>query len=72
MPLSNKSFAQISSALTPDVIKYIEQDERYVTFMQEVIPDAIQELLGDVEDDLKFELAMSIFDKITLTKSTLF
>lgn len=70
MPLSNKSFQEISSALTPDVVKYIEEDERYVTFMQEVIPDAIQELLGDVEDNLKCELSWSIMDKITFTKST--
>jgi hypothetical protein len=64
MPLSSKSFQNISSALVPDVIKYIEQDERYVDFMHEVIPDAIQFYLGNIQEELKFELSLAIMDKI--------
>ena len=33
MPLSDKAFQNLSAALTPEVIDYIEQDSRYVDFM---------------------------------------
>ena len=69
MSLSTKSIQDIASALVPDVVKYIEEDSRYVDFMQEVIPDAIQSYLGNVDEDLKFELSMCIMDKISFYKS---
>jgi len=69
MSLSTKSIQDIASALVPDVIKYIDEDSRYVDFMQEVIPDAIQSYLGNVDEDLKFELSMCIMDKISFYKS---
>ena len=62
--LSNKSTQEIASALVDDVIKYIEEDSRYVDFMQEVIPDAIQSYLGSVDEDLKFDLSLCIMDRI--------
>jgi hypothetical protein len=34
--------------------------------MMELIPDAVQEKLGDVDEDLKYELSMCIMDKIIL------
>ena len=71
MSLSNKSTQEIASALVDDVIKYIEEDSRYVDFMQEVIPDAIQSYLGSVDEDLKFELSLCIMDKIGFWKSNL-
>jgi hypothetical protein len=69
MTLSTKSIQDIASALVPDVIKYIEEDSRYVDFMQEVIPDAIQSYLGNFDEDLKFELSLCIMDRIFLYKS---
>ena len=69
MTLSNKSIQEIALALVPDVIKYIEEDSRYVDFMQEVIPDAIQSYLGNVDEELKFELSLCIMDRICFRKS---
>jgi hypothetical protein len=71
MTLSTKSIQEIASALVPDVVKYIEEDSRYVDFMQEVIPDAIQSFLGNVDADLKFELSLCIMDRICFRKSNL-
>lgn len=67
--LSTKSTQEIASALVDDVIKYIEEDSRYVDFMQEVIPDAIQSYLGNVDEDLKFELSLCIMDRICFRQS---
>jgi hypothetical protein len=71
MTLSTKSIQEIASTLVPDVVKYIEEDSRYVDFMQEVIPDAIQSFLGNVDADLKFELSLCIMDRICFRKSNL-
>lgn len=71
MSLSTKSIQEIASALVLDVFKYIEEDSRYVDFMQEVIPDAIQFYLGNVDEDLKFELSLCIMDRICFRKSNL-
>ena len=67
--LSTKSTQEIASALVDDVIKYIEEDSRCVDFMQEVIPDAVQSYLGDVDEDLKFELSLCIMDRICFGQS---
>jgi hypothetical protein len=68
MTLSDKSFQNIASALVPDVITYIEQDERYVTFMTEVITDALGSFLGNMDEDLKCELSVAIMDKICFVR----
>jgi hypothetical protein len=64
MALSNKSFQEIAKALTPDVVKFIEKDERYVVFMQDVIPDAIHSFLGNIDENLKTELSCAIMDRL--------
>lgn len=66
MALSSKTTSDLASALVPEVIDYIYQDERWCEFMQEVIPDALQDKLGEVDEDLKFDLAMCIMDRICL------
>ena len=71
MTLATKSIQEIASALVSDVVKYIEEDSRYVDFMQEVIPDAIQSYLGNVDEDLKFELSLCVMDRICFRKSNL-
>ena len=62
--LSDKAFRNLVNALTSEVISYIEKDERYVNFMQEVIPDALSDLMGQLDEDLRCELSMSIMDNI--------
>jgi hypothetical protein len=66
MPLSANAFQNLSDTLTPEVIEYIEQDSRYVDFMQEIIPDALNAKMGQIDDDLKFELSLAIMDRIML------
>jgi hypothetical protein len=64
MALSHQTINKLASALVPEVIDYIYQDERWCEFMHEVIPDALQEQLGEIDEELKFELAMCIMDRI--------
>ena len=66
MTLSSETFHKLSQALTPEVIDYIHEDERYVIFMQEIIPDALTKKMGQLEENLLFELSYSIMDSIFL------
>ena len=69
MALSNQTISNLASALVPEVIDYIYQDERWCTFMHEIVPDALKEKLGgEIDDELQFDLAMCIMDRITLKK----
>jgi hypothetical protein len=70
MALSNQTVQKLSDVLTPEVVSYIMEDERWVDFMHEIVPDAIQDVLGDVDQDLMFELALCIMDKISFKVST--
>jgi len=68
MALSNKTVNALASALAQEVIDYIHEDERYAEFMVEVIPDAITDKIGNIDDDLRIELVFCIMDKICFRK----
>jgi hypothetical protein len=64
MALSPQTVSNLASALVPEVIDYIYEDERWCEFMHEVVPDALEHKLGQIDEELKFELAMCIMDRI--------
>lgn len=66
MGLSTKTYDKLASALKEDVISYIQRDERYVEFMIGIIPDAIKENLGEVDENVLGELSFCIMDKTML------
>lgn len=64
MTLSNETKIKLADALVPEVIRYLETNDNYVELMQnQLIPEAISNVLGDVDEDLKYELALIIFNK---------
>jgi len=64
MTLSSKAIQSLAEVLAPEVIDYIHEDERYVEFMMEIIPDAIQDKLGPISEELMNELPMCVMDRI--------
>ena len=68
MTLSNKSIQALAEVLAPEVIEYIHEDERYAEFLMEIIPDAIQDKLGTISDELMNELPMCVMDRIAFMK----
>ena len=66
MTLSNKTTRKLGIALTSEVMEYIYQDERWVDFMHEIIPDAIQEKIGNIDTNLLFELSLIVMENIHL------
>lgn len=66
MQLSTQSVSKIADALKPAVIDYIYADEGFVEYMQTAVVEAIRNTMGDMDEDLLFELGMLIFDRIEL------
>jgi hypothetical protein len=66
MALSNQTIQSLSDALAPEVVNYIYQDERWVTFLHEVVPDAIISTLGQVNDEVLFDLSLCVMDSLVV------
>ncbi len=65
MTLSNETKIKLADALIPEVVRFIDSSEKYTEFLQnQLIPDAITNALGEVDEDLKYELSLMIFDSI--------
>jgi hypothetical protein len=66
MALSNSTIKNLSIALTPDVIKEIYSDERWIDFMMEILPEIVSDNLGSEDIDLITEISCCIMDNILL------
>jgi hypothetical protein len=66
MKLSDTSISKIADALKPAVIDYIYADDGFTEYMQTAVIEGIKDTMGNMDDDLLFELGMLIFDRIEL------
>jgi hypothetical protein len=66
MKLSTQSITKIADALKPAVINYIYEDPEYAEYMQTAVIEGIRAAMGDMDDDLLFEIGMLVFDRIEL------
>lgn len=66
MSLSNKTVSNIADALKSEVIDHIYANETYASMMQQLVCEALDAKMGEMDEDLYFEIAMCIFDRIEL------
>jgi hypothetical protein len=66
MALSDSTIQRLADALSDDVAQFITEDERFFDLMVELIPDAIRDKLGDVDDMVLADLSMCISGQIRL------
>ena len=66
MQLSTQSVSKIADALKPAVIEYIYADEGFTEYMQTAVTEGIRATMGDMDQDLLFEISMLIFDRVEL------
>ncbi len=66
MSLSNKTVSNIADALKSEVIDHIYANETYASMMQQLVCEALDATMGEMDDDLYFDLAMVLFDSIEL------
>tara|TARA_B100000900_G_scaffold287964_1_gene246976 strand:- start:185 stop:388 length:204 start_codon:yes stop_codon:yes gene_type:complete len=66
MTLSAMATSQIADALKEDVISHIYSNERYAEVMTDLISEALLEKLGEMDEQLFFDLGMILMDRIEL------
>ena len=66
MQLSTESVSKIADALKPVVIDYIYEDPEFTEYMHGAIIEGIKSVMGDMDDELLFEIGMLVFDRIEL------
>ena len=66
MALSAKCVSQMADALKEEIIEHIYMSEKYNEVMHELVSEALDSKLGEIDEDLYFELGMCIMDRIEL------
>jgi hypothetical protein len=66
MNLSTQSVSKIADALKPALVDYVCMDERFIECLQTVIIEGIRDTMGDMDEDLLFEIGILLFDRIDL------
>ena len=66
MNLSAQSVSKIADALKPSVLNYIYEGEAFTEYMQTAVTEGIRSVMGDMDEDLLFEIGMLVFDRIEL------
>ena len=64
MKLSHSSVTKIADAIKPAIIEYLIADDRVTQALQDAVSDGIREVMGDMDDDLFFDIGMLVFDRI--------
>lgn len=66
MALSQKTFQQLANVLAPEIIQYIFENEKWIEFLSDIIPEALHEKIGELDIELEAELMMAIADRIVM------
>ena len=66
MKLSHSSVTKIADAIKPAIIEYLIADDRVTQALQDGVAEGIREIMGDMDDDLFFEIGMLVFDRIEI------
>ena len=66
MKLSHSSVTKIADALKPAIVEYLLNDENVTQALQDGVADGIREVMGDMDEDLFFEIGMLVFDRIEI------
>jgi len=64
MKLSHSSVTKIADAIKPTIIEYLISDDNVTQALQDGVAEGIREIMGDMDDDLFFEIGMLVFDRI--------
>ena len=66
MKLSHSSVTKIADALKPAIVEYLLNDENVTQALQDGVADGIRSVMGDMDEDLFFEIGMLVCDRIEI------
>ena len=67
MTLSSQTFHNLADALVSEVEDYIQNNQQYSDFMYDMITEAIQSKLGEIDSHVLGELTILLIDRVYLT-----
>ena len=65
--LSSKTYNMLANVLAPKVVEELYSSEEFIAFLHEEVPSLIDKELGEMDEDMLFELSLCVMDKIILT-----
>jgi predicted alpha/beta superfamily hydrolase len=65
--LSDKAIKILADKIAPEVIEELAMSDEFIQFLHEQIPALIDKRLGEMDEDLYFDISMLVMDKIRLT-----
>jgi hypothetical protein len=65
--LSTKALSLLANTLAPRIAESIMQSDEFVEFLHTMIPPLIDAELGDCNEEMAFELALCVMEKMRLT-----
>ncbi len=66
MSLSAVTVSRIADALKDDIIEHIYTNEKYNEVMRQCIEEALDAKMGEMDEDLYFDLGMCLYERIEL------
>jgi len=66
MALSAVTVSRIADALKDDIIEHIYLNEKYNEVMRQCVQEALDAKMGEMDDDLYFDLGMCLYERIEL------
>jgi hypothetical protein len=66
MALSAVTVSRIADALKDDIIEHIYENEKYNELMRQCVQEALDAKMGEMDEDLYFDLGMCLFERIEL------
>ena len=66
MALSESTVSRIVDALKDDIIEHIYANEKYNEVMRQCIEEALDAKMGEMDEDLYFDLGMCLYERIEL------
>ena len=66
LQMRNRYINLLAKSSAEDLIEYISSDPRYAEFMSQMAMDFVDENLSLIDEDSKFDMAMSLMDSVWL------
>ena len=66
MALSETTVSKLADAIKDEIIEHIYENDKFFDLMHELIAEALDAKMGEMDEDLYYELGLHLFDRIDL------
>jgi len=64
--LSNKAYELLAKELAPNIAHEVQMTDKYIELMLDLVPDLITTELGEMDDEVLYELSLCVLDRMYL------